>query len=130
MNLNTDHFTTPLYRNKTEKYEAYQERRIKQFNLNEVNQIYMSEFEKTVSPASYPTYKATIGNYLESLKNVDFATVDAWNIERYTEGRANAIAHIRSLMTYIVANNICDARDKVSKETLIWLIDSKAKKIA
>jgi hypothetical protein len=34
----------------------------------------------------------------------------------------NVAAHIRSMMMYVVSNNINNAKETVSKDMLIWLI--------
>jgi hypothetical protein len=128
LQLDTTHFDRKFNIEHTEKYTAMIERHVKSFNLNENNQKYYDAFEKSINPASWATYKATIGNFLESLKDIDFATIDVDMAEDYIQGKDNRAAHLRSLMVYIVANDINDAKAKVSKDVLIWCISNRAKK--
>lgn len=129
LGLDTAHFKTPLNRERTEKFTAYQENRIKSFKLNANNQAYYDAFEKSISEKSWATYKSTIGNFLESLGEVDFAkTMNTNKIDSFTKGRTNAESHIRSLFIYIVANDVNGAKAKVYKDMLLWCISDRAKK--
>lgn len=107
---------------KSEAHEESTKNRVKQFVLSFENQIYYDSFESNMKSASFPTYKATCGNFLEQLGNKDFAIIDITDITEYTAGKKNAEAHLRSLMIYIVKNKIGGAVEKVSKDMLIWLI--------
>ena len=131
LGLDTTHFKTPLTREHTEKFNAYQENRIKAFNLNANNQQYYEAFEKSITSGSWATYKSTIGNFLESLGDIDFAkTMNTNKIDAFTQGKTNAESHIRSLLIFIVANDINGAKAKVYKDMLIWCISNRAKKTA
>jgi len=123
LGLDTAHFKKEY----TCDHEAISERRLKTFTLSKDNEIYFEAFKASVSDTSWFTYKATVGNFLEGL-NKDFATVTPEEILSFTENKPNRNAHIRSMMIYCVNNNINDAVEKVSKQTLIWLIGSTAKK--
>jgi hypothetical protein len=129
LQLDTTHFKTPLNRERTDKFNAYQEQRIKSFKLNDNNRAYYEAFEKSISDKSWATYKSSIGNFLESLGDVDFAkTMNTNKIDSYTQGKTNAESHIRSLLIFIVANDINGAKAKVYKDMLIWCISNRAKK--
>jgi len=129
LGLDTAHFKTPLNRERTEKFTAYQENRIKSFKLNANNQQYYDAFEKSITSGSWATYKSTIGNFLESLGDIDFAkTMNTNKIDTFTQGKTNAESHIRSLLIFIVANDINGAKAKVYKDMLIWCISNRAKK--
>jgi hypothetical protein len=129
MQIDTAHFTLALNREHTDKFKAMIERRITSFKLCENNQKYYEAFEKIIAPASWPTYKATIGNFLESLGDIDFAkTMNTNKIDNFTQGRASAESHIKSLMIYIVSNDINGAKAKVYKDMLLWCVSNRAKK--
>lgn len=131
LQLDTAHFKAPLNRERTDKFNAYQEQRIKSFKLNDNNRAYYEAFEKSISDKSWATYKSSIGNFLESLGDVDFAkTMNTNKIDSYTKGKPNTESHIRSLLIYIVANDINGAKAKVYKDMLIWCINNRAKKTA
>jgi hypothetical protein len=103
------------------------EKNIKHFNLSADNQQYYDAFEQTIVKSSWATYKATIGNFLEQLSSKDFATVTVNEIVRFVGNRTSADAHLRSLMIFIVSNDINNAKQKVNKDMLIWLISNRAK---
>lgn len=131
LQLNTDHFSLPLNRERSDKFKAYADQRIKSFKLNSNNQQYYDAFEKSINPTSWATYKASIGNFLESLGDIDFAKMmSTKKIDDYTAGRTNAESHIRSLLIYIISNDINGAKAKVYKDLMIWCISNRAKKTA
>lgn len=127
MELNTEHFKAG---NKFTEQELAKmaQKNIKAFTLSNDNQMYYDAFKATIAQGSWGTYKASIGNFMEQLKDKDFATVTEDEVETFTGNRNNPNAHIRSFMMYIVANDINNAKQKVSKDMLIWLITNKAKK--
>lgn len=104
------------------------EKRIKTYNLSEINQQYFDAFLPSIAEQSRPNYKCSCGNFLESIGQIDFATVTPGMIIAFANKKKtqnmqrNTIAYIRSMMVYVVANNICNAKDKVSKDMLLWLI--------
>ena len=126
LHLDVSHFNKPLI--DTSNFQKAAEERIKAFSLSSDNQKYFDAFQTSVSEGSWWTYKATIGNFLEQLADRDFATITEQDITNYADGRKNAESHLRSLMTYIVSNDINNAKQKVSKDMLIWLISSRVKK--
>jgi hypothetical protein len=112
---------------KSEKFYAVQPLKVKQFNLSSTNQVYYNSFESKFEgkPGSWAQYKVTVGDYLE--KCDDFALVTVADIENYVNShdekiKHNKEAHLRSLMQWIVKNDVNGAMAKVSKEMLIYLI--------
>lgn len=129
LNLNTDHFTFKY--TKTDKVLQAAQHNTKQFNMVGINQMYYKEFEKSFAGknASWQQYKVHCGDFLEKLGDKDFATITVQDIENYVDAwnasektKANCKAHIRSMLIYIIKNNIENAIDKVSKEMLVYLI--------
>lgn len=127
MRLDTSHFKAG-HKFTEEETEEYIKAKIKAFSLNEDNQKYYDAFKSSITQISWGTYKASIGNFMEQLGDKDFATVTEDEVIAFTENRNNPNSHIRSFMMYIVANDINNAKAKVSKDMLIWLITNKAKK--
>ena len=127
MKLNTEHFKAGN-RFTEQELEKMAQKNIKAFTLSKGNQTYYDAFKATIAQGSWGTYKASIGNFMEQLKDKDFATVTEEEIVAFTGNRDNPNAHIRSFMMYIVSNDINNAKQKVSKDMLIWLITNKAKK--
>jgi len=107
--------------------EKLSERRTKAFTLSENNQKYYDAFHTSISGQSWSTYKATIGNFLDGYKQ-DFALVKPDDILTFTKNDPNKNARLRSMLIYMVSNDINNARKKMYKETLIWLISNTAKK--
>lgn len=129
LNLDTSHFTTKY--NVSEKVYQSARNNSKQFNIVGVNKVYYDEFCKSFAdrPTSWSQYKVHLGDFLEKLGNNDFATVTAEEIELYSNygtsskaTKANCKAHIRSMLAYIVKENIEGAFGKVSKEVLVWML--------
>lgn len=112
---------------KSAKVEAANELKKKQFNLSEINQRYYNSFESKFDgkPTSFAQYKVDIGSFMETYEDV--AEITITDIENYINGwegktRDNKKAHIRSLLQWIVKNNVGGAGNKVSREILIYLI--------
>lgn len=129
LNLDTSHYAHKY--NISEKVLQSAQHNTKQFNLVGVNKTYYDLFEQSFSgkPASWAQYKVHSGDFLEKLGSKDFATIIVQNIENYVEAvdasektKLNCKAHLRSLMIFIIKENIEGAVDKVSKEMLVWLI--------
>jgi hypothetical protein len=129
LNLNTDHFTYKF--NISDKMLQAAQHNTKQFNIMGVNKTYYNLFEKSFAgkPASWAQYKVHSGDFLEKLGDKDFATITIKEIEDYVSAwgsgektKANCKAHIRSMLIFVVKENIENAIDIVSKEMLIWLI--------
>jgi hypothetical protein len=103
--------------------------KIKSFDLNNDNSIYFEKFLDSLPERNVATYKSSCGNFMEELKDQDFATVTQKQIEAFASTKntdsmvRNVTAHIRSMMIYIVRNDINGAKEKVSKDMLIWLIE-------
>ncbi|MDF2950551.1 MAG: hypothetical protein K0S18_134 [Anaerocolumna sp.] len=104
------------------------QRKIKTFNLNADNQIYYDEFLSSLPERSVANYKSSCGNFMEELSEQDFITINKEQILEFasrkkTESMVNNVtAHLRSMMIYLVSNDVNGAVDKVSKEMLVWLI--------
>ena len=125
--------------------------RIKEFNItNENNKQYMALFEQSFvdrgAETSWRQYKPNVGEMLQELDTRDFLTVTYEEIEEFAntkevrdysykkedltekewkrgeKAKKNCRAHIRSLMIFLVKNDINGAIEKVSKETLVGLI--------
>jgi hypothetical protein len=122
LGIDTSHFEYKY--NKSENYDKGVQARIKSFTINPVNQAYYNAIEQKFAdkPQSWLTYKATVGNFLEGLRDRDFATITAQEIEDYCGAKQNSLMHIRSMLITAVKENVNNAVDKVSKEMLIWLI--------
>jgi len=102
--------------------EEVLQQRIKKFSLTEDNQMYYDEFMCSLSEGSMATYKASCGNFLQSIGEQDYITVTKSQIIEYANGRNNMLAHLRSMMVYCINSDINGAVDKVDKQMLIWLI--------
>ena len=106
-------------------------RAVKPFQISKSNQVYYDKFLDKFDPRSRAAYKVTVGEFLSEIGTNDFAKVTPARMLKFVENKSpvqqkNSIAHLRSLMMYSVINNVNGARDKVSKETLIWLINKRA----
>lgn len=129
LNLDTSHFTYKF--NISDKMLQAAKNNSKQFNITGVNKTYYDLFEKSFSgkPASWAQYKVHCGDYLEKLESKDFVNATVKEIEDFIDSlssgektKLNCKAHLRSLMIFIIKENIESAVDKVSKEMLVWLI--------
>lgn len=102
--------------------------REKQFTLSTDNQIYLNSFLNSLSEKSAPSYKASCGNFLEEIGEQDFMTVTKEQMLEFANRRKsdtmkkNVEAHLRSMLIYLVENDINNAVSKVDKQMLIWLI--------
>jgi len=112
----------------SEKVLKVKAEHIKQYNLLTVNQTYYEAFKSKFGDkiTSWVQYKVDIGAFMERI-NRDIATVSISDIEQYVseavgKTRNNKTAHIRSLLQYIIKNNIEQAKEKVDKDLLIYLI--------
>jgi LysM repeat protein len=106
----------------------------KEYELSVVNKLYYDAFKESLTKSSFTQYKVNIGDFLEKLSatNIDFANIKIKQIEDYANSKQgneatkkNCMAHLRSLLIFIVKNNINNAMKRVSKEMLIWLIVNK-----
>lgn len=113
------------------RYESNPEvslNKIKSFTLSETNQNYYNTFLSTITESSQPNYKSSCGNFLELIKDQDFVTVTEQQIIDFANTKNsqaqinNTKAHLRSMIIYLVSNDINNAKAKVSKDMLIWLI--------
>lgn len=107
---------------------------VKEFEISKGNRIYYDMFLDKFEPKSRVNYKVSVGGFLSELGTYDFARVSPARINKFTEkqrpgAQKNATSHLRSMMMYIVKNDINGAVEKVSKEMLIWLIGSRAAKM-
>lgn len=103
----------------------------KEFNVSKVNQAYFEKFLDKFDPKSRATYKVSVGCFLSEIGTNDFARVSPARMLRFVEAKSsaqqkNSIAHLRSMVMYVVKNNINGAAEKVKKETLIWLLSNRA----
>lgn len=93
------------------------------------NKIYWNEFYKNSgkSKSSLVQYKSTIFNFMEYI-NKDLCLVNREDITNFVatakneKTRNNKISHIKSILEYLVRNNIADCLNRISKETLILII--------
>jgi hypothetical protein len=119
---------------KTEKcYQAW-ERQIKHLDTEvEYNKIYWEEFSNNKftsekqKKGSMAQYKSSIFNFMEFIdKDICLVTRDDLNafVSSFENQNTveNKIAHIKSILTYIVQNNTVNCLDRISKETLILVI--------
>jgi hypothetical protein len=106
----------------------FTQNRIKTFKLSKSNQLYLDKFLLSLNEKSRATYKASCGNFLEALGTNDFTRVSPKRVIDYanqknTESmKNNTMAHLRSMMIFCVNSNLNEAKEKVSKEMLVWLI--------
>jgi hypothetical protein len=104
------------------------QKRIKTFKLSKPNQMYLDRFISSLSEQSRASYKSSCGNFLQEIGTNDFARVSPDRIMKFVNKKNsqaqknNTAAHIRSMMMYVVSNNINNAKETVSKDMLIWLI--------
>lgn len=112
---------------RTVKPEVVQNR-IKTFKLSKTNQMYLDKFISSLSEQSKASYKSSCGNFLQEIGTNDFARVSPDRVMKFVNKKNsqaqknNVAAHIRSMMMYVVSNNINNAKEIVSKDMLIWLI--------
>jgi len=123
LNLPTEHLKAKKVIN-PETYKANE----KQFNLSNDNKQYLDTFLDSLTDTSRATYKASCGNFLETLDSQDFMKIDSDKIIAFANTKnseaqkENVKAHIKSMMVYCVNNDINGAVEKVSKQMLVWLI--------
>ena len=107
------------------------DKKIKVFNIqSKFNKMYYEKFLTTFDERSAANYKSTIGNFMEEIGTNDFLKCSPDRIDKYANTkktqsqRNNVTAHLRSLMIYLIKNDINGAisEDKVSKKMLVWLI--------
>lgn len=118
LGLDTSHFK-PGY-TISEKVESRTKE--KHFELNDNNKIYYEAFKNHISEGSWRTYKATVGNFLVSIGDKDFANVSVDEILKFVGERKSSLNHLRSMMFFIAYNDINSAKEKVSKDILLWLV--------
>lgn len=102
----------------------------KQYFLSKINREYYNDFKDSFDKiTSWLQYKVHCGDFLEQLGNRDFATITVEDIENYVDNykgskqtKANCRSHVRSMMIYIVKNNVGGASSRVDKKMLIYLI--------
>jgi hypothetical protein len=104
---------------------------MKQYSLCEDNQAYFDAFEtnEAVKESSKSAYRSGIGMFLESLKRTDCADITVDVVENYIinkEGseatKINAQAHVMALLRYIIKNDVNGAKERVSRDLLVYLI--------
>ena len=119
LGINIDHFRK-LY-NVSDK--VMDSRKRKQFQLNADNKKYFAEFQKYIDDSSWGTYKATLGNFLESLEDKDFASASVDEIVNFAGDSKNKLSHFKSLIDFLVSKNLNNFNAKVDKSILIWRIE-------
>jgi predicted DNA binding CopG/RHH family protein len=108
--------------------EEWLQNKVKTFHISEDNQIYIDEFLCSLPERNVSTYKSSCGNFMEELGEQDFAEVTSKQILDFANTKKtqsmvnNVTAHLRSMMIYLVSNDVNKAKEKVSKDMLIWLI--------
>jgi hypothetical protein len=117
LHIDTSHFKY-IYNMSEEAKARTNEQKTKTFNLTADNQIYYNEFEKSIKPESWATYKASIGNLMEKI-NKDITKVTITEAEDFIQGKENRRAHIKSFLTYIIKNNVNDCQNKMTKDALL-----------
>jgi hypothetical protein len=120
LHIDTFHFKY-IYNMSEEAKARTNEQKTKYFNLTADNQIYYNEFEKSIKPESWATYKASIGNFMEQI-NKDITEVTITEAEDFIQGKDNRKAHIKSFLTYIIKNNINDCQNKMTNNALLVTI--------
>jgi hypothetical protein len=112
---------------RTEKAQLAWKRQIKELHTEvNNNKIYWDEFSKNSGKAegSLLQYKSTIFNFMENI-NKDLCLVTKEDIDNFVadakneKTRNNKLAHIRSILSYIIKENVANCLNRVSKETLI-----------
>lgn len=107
---------------------------VKEFEISKGNRIYYDTFLSKFETKSRVNYKVSVGGFLSELGTYDFARVSPARIGKFVDkqrpgAQKNVLAHLRSMMMFIVKNDIAGAADKVGREMLIWLIDNRAAKM-
>lgn len=107
---------------------------VKEFEISKNNRIYYDTFLNKFEPKSRVNYKVSVGGFLSELGTNDFAKVVPARINKYVAkqrpgAQKTAMSHLRSMMMYVVKNDVNGAVGKVNKEMLIWLIGSRAAKM-
>jgi len=117
---------------------------VKKFKINKVNQEYYSKYKASIKELSFRQYKPNIGRFVESLGSIDLAKIDKEDIEMFVEEKESTLrvyvkkegldyeraekvkincrTHLRSILIFIIKNDINDAIEKVNKDLLIYLI--------
>lgn len=101
---------------------------LKEYKLSYQNALYYEAFKAHIAPGSWPTYKVDVGAFLEEIGTYDFVMVTPARIQRYADERRpvrqreQAVIHLRSMMSFLVQNDVFEAREKVRKEMVIWLL--------
>ena len=124
--------TTGKY-TKTDKVKQSWENQIKNLNTGiEENKIYWDKFceikfASEKSKGSIPQYKSSIFQFIEFIdKDLVTATQEDINAFTATLTNQNTIgnktSHIKSILTFVIKNNIAECHERVSKETLIMVI--------
>lgn len=112
---------------RSDKFIESRQRSVKQFNLSADNHMYFDEFQKSINPTSWPTYKAIVGNFLESIGDIDFVKINPQQTISWINGRKTAESCLKSLLTFILSNDINNAVDKVNKENILWMVNISCK---
>jgi len=120
----------------TQTEKAIQSRlnQIKQFDLSNVNLKYLESFRNFKYPnfdtdlkqkSSWAQYKCSCGNLMESL-NKDAITINQSGLDNFLSNitnentRANRLAHIKSMLTFILHKNISFCRQRASTFVLVF----------
>lgn len=125
LGLSTDHLIYYGWKPSEELLDS----KVKKFDISKDNQIYLDVFLNSLKQQSMSTYKSSCGNFMETLGDQDFATINSSQIEEFASHKnteamvRNVIAHIKSCITYIILNDINRAKEKANKDMLIWLIE-------
>ncbi len=102
----------------------------KSYGLNPVNENFYNVFKASFNyQSSWLQYKVDCGPFLESLKSKSLTSISPVDVENYVMAHAdnehtqnNKRAHIRSMIKFMINNNVNDAKNKVSRDLLIYLI--------
>ena len=102
---------------------------IKIHRISETNINYIERFKSSVKESSWLQYKVSCGGLLELLNEKDLSRISVSDIENYINSKTcgeaqkkNTKAHIRSMLSYAVKNNIGDIANKIDKSVLIYLL--------
>lgn len=85
LQLNTSHFTYKY--TKSEKF--FNNNRKKDYQIAEINTPYFETMENRMDARSWSTYRCSLGNFLQSIGEQDFATVLPEQIEQYLNSQSN-----------------------------------------
>lgn len=100
----------------------------KTYRLSEINNKYYSSFLKSFTPRSRAAYQNDIGSYLQWIGN-DCIIYPPRKVYEFANSKALSgggnkytVSHIRSMLLYLVRNDVEGAAERVTKDTLLWLL--------